>query len=79
MKIISAEELERKFDDGEHISEYLDWSKARRPNQELAHAALALPVGVLCKLDAEAQRLGVSRQALMQQWIMDRLSAVEQG
>jgi DNA-binding transcriptional regulator YdaS (Cro superfamily) len=45
----------------------------------LAHADLDLPVGVLCKLDAAAQRLGVSRQALMQQWIMDRLSAVEQG
>jgi CopG antitoxin of type II toxin-antitoxin system len=79
MKTISAEERDRKFDDGEDISLYLDWSKATRANLELTHVGLDLPVGVLRKLDAEAKRLGVSRQSLMQQWIMDRLSAVEQG
>jgi hypothetical protein len=78
MKIISAKELDRKFDDGEDISEYLDWSKASRPNQELTPVDFVLPVGVLRELDAEAQRLDVSRQSLMQQWITERLSAAEQ-
>lgn len=28
---ITAEELDRRFDDGEDISQFLDWDKARRP------------------------------------------------
>ncbi|TAE89928.1 MAG: CopG family transcriptional regulator, partial [Verrucomicrobia bacterium] len=31
---ITAEELERRFDAGEDISAYLDWSKAKRPGLE---------------------------------------------
>ena len=34
-KTISAEEFDRRFDAGEDISEYVDWSKARRPGLEL--------------------------------------------
>jgi hypothetical protein len=31
-KTISAEEFDRKFDDGEDVSEYLDLARAYRPN-----------------------------------------------
>lgn len=34
MKKITAKELDRKFDAGEDITEYLDFSKVRRPGQE---------------------------------------------
>ncbi|MBP8626893.1 MAG: hypothetical protein KBI10_09430 [Syntrophorhabdales bacterium] len=34
MKAIKAKEIEKKFDEGEDISKYLDISKARRPHQE---------------------------------------------
>ena len=34
MKAIKAKEIEKKFDEGEDISKYLDISKARRPAQE---------------------------------------------
>ena len=30
-KKISAEEFDRRFDDGEDMTDYLDWSRARRP------------------------------------------------
>ena len=30
-KKISAEEFDRRFDDGEDMSDYLDWSSFRRP------------------------------------------------
>jgi hypothetical protein len=33
MKAIKAKETEKKFDEGEDISKYLDLSKARRPEQ----------------------------------------------
>jgi len=32
MKTIIAKEFDEKFDNGEDISEYLDFSKATRPN-----------------------------------------------
>jgi hypothetical protein len=35
MRKISSDEFERKFDEGEDISSYIDWSKARRPDLEL--------------------------------------------
>lgn len=41
-KNITTEELDRMFDEGEDISEYVDWSKARRPRiAELARTARA--------------------------------------
>jgi hypothetical protein len=31
---ISSEEFDRKFDAGKDISQYIDWSKAKRPGRE---------------------------------------------
>ena len=31
---ISMEEFDRKFDAGEDLSDYIDWSKAKRPGHE---------------------------------------------
>lgn len=31
---IKAKELDKKFDDGEDVSEYFDWTKAKRLKQE---------------------------------------------
>ena len=33
MKTITAKEFDEKFDNGEDISEYLDFSKATKPNR----------------------------------------------
>jgi len=32
---MKAKEIDKKFDEGENITKYLDISKARRPGQEL--------------------------------------------
>ncbi len=37
---ITAKELDRRFDDGEDISVYLDWSKATRPGFEQRRAGV---------------------------------------
>ncbi|WP_206051148.1 type II toxin-antitoxin system BrnA family antitoxin [Neorhizobium sp. T7_12] len=79
MKTITAAELDEKFDNGEDISEYLDWSKASRPNLELKHVDIDLPVWMLRDLDKEAERLGVTRESLMTQWIKERLEASRQS
>ncbi len=70
---ITAEELDRKFDDGEDISEYFDWSTARRPNREPKRVDVELPNWMVNGLDLEAERLGITRQALIRAWIAEKL------
>ena len=74
MKKISAEEFDRRFDAGEDMGDYLDGSTMRRPNRR-RRVNVDLPEWMIESLDGEAQRLGVSRQALIKVWIADRLKA----
>lgn len=72
-KTISAEEFDRRFDNGEDVSEFVDWSKATRPNLEAKRVNVDFPTWMVRGLDKEAQRLGVTRQALIKIWIAERL------
>jgi len=72
-KVISAAELDEKFDNGEDVSEYFDWSKARRPNQEPRRVNVDFPAWMVQGLDKEAGRLGVTRQSLIKMWIAEKL------
>jgi len=72
-KTISAEEFDRRFDDGEDMGEYIDWSTERRPGLEPKRVNVDFPNHVVEKLDREAKRRGVTRQALIKMWISDRL------
>jgi hypothetical protein len=66
-------EFEQKFDAGEDMSDHIDWSKARRPNVETKRVNVDFPTWVVESLDQQAQRLGVTRQALIKLWIAERL------
>ena len=70
---ITAEEFDRRFDDGEDVSEFFDWSKARRPGLELKRVNVDFPSWVVDGLDREARRLGVTRQSLIKMWIAEKL------
>ena len=70
---ITAEEFDRRFDDGEDIGEFVDWSTARRPGLELKRVNVDFPAWVVTGLDREARRLGVTRQSLIKMWIAERL------
>ena len=70
---ITAQELDEKFDNGEDISAYVDWSKARRPNQEPRRVNVDFPAWVVAGLDKQARHLGVTRQSLIKMWIAERL------
>ena len=72
-KTITAEEFDRKFDDGESIIEHLDLSTARRPNLETKRVNVDFPAWVVAGLDRQAKRLGVTRQALIKMWIAERV------
>lgn len=72
---ISAEELDRRFDAGEDVSAYFDWTKAKVSGLEKRRVNLDLPQSLVNRLDYEAKRRGVTRQALIKMWIADRLDA----
>ena len=73
MKAIKAREIEKKFDEGEDISKYLDLSKARRPEQEQKRVNVDFPLWMIHLLDKEARRLGVPRQSIIKVWVAERL------
>ncbi len=70
---MKAKELDRKFDEGEDISKYLDISKARRPAQEQKRVNVDFPLWMIQLLDKEARRLGVPRQSIIKVWVAGRL------
>ncbi len=75
-KTISAEEFDRIFDSGsDEIDQYLDWPSARRPQSGASRIVLDLPSSIIARVDQEAERHGLTRQALIEKWLADRLDA----
>ncbi len=73
---MKASELDKKFDEGQDISEFLDLSQAKRPGQEQKRVNVDFPVWMIHRLDREAKRLGVPRQSIIKIWIAERLQKV---
>ena len=63
-RTISAEEFDRRFDEGEDITPYLDLSSARRVNQT-RKVNVDFNARQLRELDEEAVRLSIPRQAVI--------------
>ena len=70
---MKAKEFDKKFDDGEDITKYLDVSKAHRPKQEQKRVNVDFPLWMIHQLDKEAKRLGVPRQSIIKVWVAERL------
>ena len=70
---MKASDLDRAFDAGEDISASVDWSKARRPNDQPKRVNVDFPAWVVEGLDRQARHLGVTRQSLIKLWIAERL------
>ena len=70
---MKAKELDQRFDAGEDISQYLDFSNARRPGQKCRRVNVDFPEWMILSLDKEAKRLGVPRQSIIKIWLAERL------
>ena len=70
---MKAEEFDKKFDNGEDVSKYLNFSKARRPGREQKRVNVDFPVWMIQLLDREAKHLGVPRQSVIKFWIAEHL------
>ena len=70
---MKAKDVDKKFDNGEDITEFLDLSKARRPGQAKKRVNVDFPIWIIDRLDKESRRLNVPRQSLIKIWIAERL------
>ena len=74
---MKAKDFDRKFDQGEDITQSLDITKARRAARAQRRVNVDFPVWMIQSLDREASRLGVSRQSIIKLWIAERLEQAE--
>ena len=72
---MKATEFDRKFDDGEDVTPYLDLDKRRKPALEQKRVNVDFPIWMIQLLDKEAKRLGVPRQSIIKLWIAERLQS----
>ena len=81
-KVITEEEFDEMFDNGEDIDEFLDYDSARMvdPDPDEVFVVtltkkinLDLPIDMLRQIDAQARRCGQPRQSLLRTWIWERL------
>ena len=78
-KTILAKEFDERFDRGEDISEYLDFSKAtsvidfEKKTIKTKKINVDFPENILNLLDNEAKKIGVTRQSIIKVWIAERL------
>ena len=70
---MKATEFDEHFEAGEDMSAHVDWAKARRLNVEAKRVNVDFPTWVVTGLDRQAQKLGITRQALIKMWIAERL------
>lgn len=69
----SAAEFDARFDAGEDMGEFVDWSTEREPGSGVKRVNVDFPKAIIAGLDREAKRRGVTRQALIKMWVVDRL------
>jgi CopG antitoxin of type II toxin-antitoxin system len=72
---MSNKSFEAAFDDGESIIDRLDLATARRVKPVAQRVNVDFPPQMLAQIDRQAQRRGVTRQALIKMWLADRLEA----
>ena len=70
---MKAKEFDKKFDNGDDISDFLDLSKAKRVMQDQKRVNVDFPAWMLESLDKEASRVGVTRQSIIKVWLAERL------
>lgn len=71
---MKAKEFDKKFDENEEdLIDDLDLSTLTRANEEQRRIDISFPVWVLDSLDKEAKRTGVSMDAIIKLWLVERL------
>ena len=70
---MKAKTFDEAFDNGEDITGALDLARAKRGDKTQQRVNVDFPVWMIEALDAEASRLGVTRQSIIKVWLAERL------
>ncbi|SIQ21439.1 hypothetical protein SAMN05880590_102615 [Rhizobium sp. RU35A] len=74
MSKISADEFDRKFDDGDDIDDYLDGATAKTGDIGRDLFLVKLSETAAVEMAAEAGRLGLGIDRLIERWVEERLA-----
>jgi uncharacterized DUF497 family protein len=72
-RTVKARDLDEAFNEGTDITSHLDLTAARRPKRDVQRVNVDFPAWMVSTLDAEAARLGITRQAVIKTWIAERI------
>ena len=76
---MTAQEFEKRFDEGEDITPFIDRSSIRRPGMEARRVNVDFPEWIIEKLDLQSKLIGVSRQSLIKLWVSERIQQEHQN
>ena len=79
MTAISTEEFDRRFDEGEDLEEYMDTDHVVVREAATHRLVITPPEWVVRKLDAEAERCGIPRKALINTILVEKGSKAQFG
>lgn len=74
-KSIKASEIDKRFDNGEDVSEFFDMDNPiveYAPAIEAKRVNVTMPTWLIDELDSEARRLTISRQAVVVTWLAEK-------
>lgn len=66
---MKATNLDKMFDEGKNVRPHLALSKAHHPRHEQTRVNVDFPSWFIGSLDAQANRLGITRQSMIKLWI----------
>lgn len=70
---MKTKQFDAGFDEGQDVTGELDMTRAHRPGREQRRVNVDFPTWMIDALDAEAARLGVTRQSVIKVWVAERL------
>ncbi|BDR55000.1 hypothetical protein KIMH_11110 [Bombiscardovia apis] len=71
---ITAAEIDRRFDDGEDVTEFFDMEHPiLTAGRSTKKVNMTMPTWMIRELDAQASSLAVSRNAVINLWLSERL------
>lgn len=72
----TGKNLEEKFDQGEDVLDFFDAAHPQLKGAKIQRVNVDYPSWMVDRLDAEAMRLGISRQALIKVWTAEHLDCL---
>ncbi len=85
MNKINAKELEKKFDNGDDVSEYMDFSKVRKlsdvfksdNNTDYEEVNIFFPKSFIKIMDKKIHKIGINREAFIKMIIAEKLDIIQ--